>query len=63
MSDVNALERLLPHILSATDHLGVALYHGEFAAVSAVMEKNGVPIDRCRPSNLARGARCRGPGD
>ena len=25
--------------------LGVALYHGEFAAVSAVMEHHGVPID------------------
>ena len=46
MSDVDALERLLPHILSATEHLGVALYHGEFAAVSALMEANGVPIDQ-----------------
>ena len=26
--------------------LGVALYHGEFAAVSALMEANGVPIDQ-----------------
>ena len=25
--------------------LGIALYHGEFAAVSASMEHNGVPID------------------
>ena len=25
--------------------LGIALYHGEFAAVSALMEHNGVPID------------------
>ena len=25
--------------------LGVALYHGEFAAVSALMEHHGVPID------------------
>jgi hypothetical protein len=43
-SDVDALGRLLPHILSQLN-LGVALYHGEFAAVSAVMEHNGVPID------------------
>ena len=42
--DVDALSRLLPHILSHID-LGVALYHGEFAAVSAVMEHRGVPID------------------
>ena len=27
------------------DSLGVALYHGEFAAVSALMEHHGVPID------------------
>ena len=26
--------------------LGVALYHGEFAAVSALMEHHGVPIDK-----------------
>jgi hypothetical protein len=25
--------------------LGIALYHGEFAAVLALMEHNGVPID------------------
>ena len=25
--------------------LQIALYHGEFAAVSALMEHNGVPID------------------
>lgn len=53
MSDVDALQRLLPHILSATDHLGIALYHGEFAAVSALMEKNGVPIDQDIFSQLA----------
>ena len=45
MSDVDALVRVLPRILSDIDHLGVALYHGEFAAVSAVMEHHGVPID------------------
>jgi DNA polymerase I len=45
-SDVDALLRLLPKILSDPDFdLAVALYHGEFAAVSAVMEHNGVPID------------------
>ena len=26
-------------------NLGIALYHGEFAAVSALMEHRGVPID------------------
>ena len=45
MSDVNSLARVLPRILSDIEHLGVALYHGEFAAVSAVMEHHGVPID------------------
>jgi hypothetical protein len=44
--DVNDLMRLLLKILEQPDFdLGVALYHGEFAAVSAVMEHNGVPID------------------
>jgi DNA polymerase-1 len=42
--DVDALVRLLPKILSEID-LDVALYHGEFAAVSALMEYHGVPID------------------
>jgi DNA polymerase I len=45
-SDVDALLRLLPNILSDPDFdLGVALYHGEFASASAVMEHHGVPID------------------
>ena len=44
MSDVDALARLLAQMLPEID-LGVALYHGEFAAVSALMEHNGVPID------------------
>jgi DNA polymerase-1 len=43
-SDVDALQRLLPRMLSETD-LGVALYHGEFAAASALMEHRGVAID------------------
>ena len=43
-SDVDSLLRLLPHILPKIE-LDVALYHGEFAAVSALMEHNGVPID------------------
>jgi hypothetical protein len=43
-SDVDALVRLLPKILPAID-LDVELYHGEFAAVSALMEHHGVPID------------------
>jgi DNA polymerase I len=43
-SDIDALRRLLPHMLPEID-LGVALYHGEFAAASALMEHRGVPID------------------
>ena len=43
-SDVVALKRLLVHMLPQLD-LGVALYHGEFAAVSGLMEHRGVPID------------------
>jgi DNA polymerase-1 len=43
-SDVDALVRLLPKILPEIN-LDVALYHGEFAAVSALMEHYGVPID------------------
>ena len=45
MSDVDSMVRVLPRILSDIEHLGIALYHGEFAAVSAVMEHHGVPID------------------
>jgi DNA polymerase I len=44
LSDVESLARVLPLILPEID-LGVALYHGEFAAVSALMEHHGVPID------------------
>lgn len=44
MSDVDSLVRVLPRLLMEID-LGVALYHGEFAAVSALMEHHGVPID------------------
>jgi DNA polymerase-1 len=44
--DVKSLQRLLPKILADPQFdLGVALYHGESAAVSALMEHNGVPID------------------
>ena len=43
-SDVVSLRRLLPYILHEID-LDVALYHGEFAAVSALIEHHGVPID------------------
>ena len=44
--DTDALRRLLPKILAEPEFdLGVALYHGEFAAVSALMEHRGVPID------------------
>jgi hypothetical protein len=45
-SDVSALSRLLPKLLAEPEFdLGIALYHGEFAAVSALMEHRGVPID------------------
>ena len=45
-SDVDALRRLLARVLAEPDFdLGVALYHGEFAATSALMEHRGVPID------------------
>jgi DNA polymerase I len=44
--DVDSLLRLLPKILADPDFdLGVALHHGEFAAISAATEHNGVPID------------------
>jgi DNA polymerase family A len=43
-SDVDSLARILPRILPEID-LGVALYHGEFAAASALMQHHGVPID------------------
>jgi DNA polymerase I len=53
-SDIDALLRLLPKILSDPDFdLGVAFYHGEFAAVSAVMEHHGVPVDMEIYSRLA----------
>jgi DNA polymerase I len=51
---VDALQRLLPKILAEPGFdLGVALYHGEFAAVSALMEHRGVPIDMEIFSELA----------
>jgi DNA polymerase-1 len=43
--DVDDLARLLTRMLPEIDDLGVALYGGEFAAVSALMEHHGVPID------------------
>src|SRR5262249_43901394 len=42
--DVDDLARLLPIMLKDLE-LNVALYHGEFAAVAALMEHHGVPID------------------
>jgi DNA polymerase I len=42
--DVGPLLQLLACVLPDID-LCVALYHGEFAAMSAVMQHNGVPID------------------
>jgi hypothetical protein len=45
-SDVEALAKLLPKIIADRDFdLGVALYHGEFASVSAAIEYRGVPLD------------------
>jgi DNA polymerase I len=51
-SDIDALARLLPFMLKEID-LNVALHHGEFAAVSALMEHRGVPIDMEIFSELA----------
>jgi DNA polymerase I len=52
--DTDALRRLLPKILAEPEfNLGVSLYHGEFAAVSALMEHRGVPIDMEVFSHLA----------
>ena len=46
VSDIDALERLLPYILAEPEFdLGIALYHGEFVATSALMEHRGVPVD------------------
>jgi DNA polymerase I len=47
MSDVDSLVRLLPLVLADMTEIDLktVLYWGEFAAVSAVMFHNGVPID------------------
>jgi hypothetical protein len=46
LSDVEALQQLLPKTMADPDFdLDVALYHGEFVAASALMEHHGVPID------------------
>jgi hypothetical protein len=45
-SDIDALRRLLERIIREPEFdLRIALYHGEFAAVSGLMEHNGVPVD------------------
>ena len=44
-SDVTALELLLPRMLPEID-LDIAFYRSEFVAVSACMERNGVPLDK-----------------
>jgi hypothetical protein len=49
--DIDALARVLPFLLKVD--FNVALYHGEFAAVSALMEHYGVPIDMEIFSQLA----------
>jgi DNA polymerase I len=51
-SDVDELRRLLECILPKIDP-GVAYYHGEFAAASALMEHRGIPIDMEIFSQLA----------
>jgi DNA polymerase I len=62
--DAEDLIRLLPRILSEPEFdLGVALYHGEFAAVSALMEHRGVPIDMEVFSQLADDATWRAVRD
>ena len=45
LSDIDALAVLLPKLLPHVE-LDTALHWGEFAAVSAVMEHRGVPIDK-----------------
>jgi hypothetical protein len=47
LGDATDLTRLLPKMLSDITNIGlnVALYWGEFAAVSALMQHHGVPID------------------
>jgi hypothetical protein len=50
--DVLPLGQLLARVLPDID-LGVALYWGEFAAVSAIMQHNGVPIDMVNYPSLA----------
>jgi hypothetical protein len=53
-SDVDALQQLLPKLMAEPEFdLAVALHHGEFAAVSALMEHRGVPIDMEVFSQLA----------
>jgi hypothetical protein len=53
---MRALLRLLPKILSDPDFdISIALHHGEFAAVSALMEHRGVPIDMDVFAKLADG--------
>lgn len=44
MSDVESLARVLPRILPEIE-IDVALHWGEFAAVSALMQHHGVPIN------------------
>jgi DNA polymerase-1 len=45
IGDAQALEQLLPLVLPAIERFDIALYWGEFAAVSALIEHHGVPID------------------
>jgi DNA polymerase I len=46
LSDVLALGKLLPKLMTEPEFdLGIALYHGEFVAASALMQHHGVPIE------------------
>lgn len=46
LTDVAALERLLPKLMVEPEFdLGIALFHGEFVAASALMQHRGVPVD------------------
>ena len=50
--DVEAIARILPYLLPLID-VDIALYHGEYATVSAAMEYHGVPVDMEIFSQLA----------
>jgi len=54
LSDVEALQLLFSKVLAEPEFdLDIALYHGEFVAASALMQRRGVPIDMQIFSQLA----------